>query len=751
MRLVGGVGRVLVRFVHWIFALMVGWSAPIGAEELAWPLVIAPALSSSFGESRSSAFHAGIDLKTWGRTGYVVQAIDDGYIERVRTSPWGYGRAVYQRLSDGRIAVYAHLASFAEPLQGRVAEAQRAAGRYSVNLWFEAGEIPVRRGEELARSGESGAGPPHLHFELRDSDNVPINPLLNGYRVDDATAPIMRRLALVPASANDRINGSSAPVSVALRWDDRAAAFVADDTLQMHGQVGVAVEVWDRAEAATNKLAPHQLRLRVDGLEAFSLSYERIPYANAHQVLIDRIYIDHPNGTARFHALFRPLGSRLSFYQGASDGWLRSAEGPGPGFLSEGIHLLEVVANDVLGNSSHARLRVAVNQVPRLRAAVVERAPDAWVLQAEVEDGDDAQLNAALYQRQKGTWKLREERTLPVGPAVHRWDVGGRSGQWKLRIQDGKGGVDSLVYGVPPVALSQKQIAVERIVHADWLALRLKVDQLVAQQPQVLWGDQVLWARQVGSKTFEVAIPLVGANGLPAEATVVVGGYQQAVRLDQVIASPGAEQRIELADGAVALAFAANSLYRAVVPQVESFLPEPSDGLVAAGMGYALGPDSVPFDARVGVWLRCPDNGCDGAQMGLYSQGRDGQWWLVGSERTEDRMGANLRQFGRFALMRDVEPPSIRALEPAHSANIEKRRPELRALVEDRGSGIGREEDLAIELDGRSLIVEYDPEAQMVRARPDSALSLGMHEWTITVRDMGGNQRQVRGAFRIVK
>ncbi len=114
-------------------------------------------------------------------------------------------------------------------------------------------------------------------------------------------------------------------------------------------------------------------------------------------------------------------------------------------------------------------------------------------------------------------------------------------------------------------------------------------------------------------------------------------------------------------------------------------------------------------------------------------------------------MGANLRQFGRFALMRDVEPPSIRALEPAHSASIEKRRPELRALVEDRGSGIGREEDLAIELDGRSLIVEYDPEAQMVRARPDSALSLGMHEWTITVRDMGGNQRQVRGAFRIVK
>ena len=103
--------------------LLMGWSTAAAlANELPWPMPIAPALSSSFGESRTTAFHAGIDIKTWGRTGYEVQAIDDGHIERVRTSPWGYGRAVYQRLSDGRIAVYAHLEAFVGPALQRFAD-----------------------------------------------------------------------------------------------------------------------------------------------------------------------------------------------------------------------------------------------------------------------------------------------------------------------------------------------------------------------------------------------------------------------------------------------------------------------------------------------------------------------------------------------------------------------------------------------------------------------------------------------------
>ena len=59
-------------------------------------------------------------------------------------------------------------------------------------------------------------------------------------------------------------------------------------------------------------------------------------------------------------------------------------------------------------------------------------------------------------------------------------------------------------------------------------------------------------------------------------------------------------------------------LHEVIFPQAESFVPEPSDGLDAVGKGYDLGPGAVPFDGRVGVWLRCPPDLCEEPQIGLY-------------------------------------------------------------------------------------------------------------------------------------
>ena len=116
----------MINAIKRMLLLAVALCLPANAEEggFTWPLSLAPALTSTFGESRSRAFHAGIDLKTWGETGHPVQALADGYIWRVRTSPWGYGRALYQKLADGRMVVYAHLEDFAAPMAELVQQAQ---------------------------------------------------------------------------------------------------------------------------------------------------------------------------------------------------------------------------------------------------------------------------------------------------------------------------------------------------------------------------------------------------------------------------------------------------------------------------------------------------------------------------------------------------------------------------------------------------------------------------------------------------
>src|SRR5690554_8002956 len=59
------------------------------------PMDIPMVLAGNFGELRSNHFHTGIDIKTNQRTGYNILSVEDGYVSRIKISPWGYGHAVY--------------------------------------------------------------------------------------------------------------------------------------------------------------------------------------------------------------------------------------------------------------------------------------------------------------------------------------------------------------------------------------------------------------------------------------------------------------------------------------------------------------------------------------------------------------------------------------------------------------------------------------------------------------------------------
>ena len=66
-------------------------------------------LSGNFGEIRNNHFHSGLDIKTNGEIGYPIYAIADGYVSRIKISPYGYGKAIYITHPNGFTSVYAHL------------------------------------------------------------------------------------------------------------------------------------------------------------------------------------------------------------------------------------------------------------------------------------------------------------------------------------------------------------------------------------------------------------------------------------------------------------------------------------------------------------------------------------------------------------------------------------------------------------------------------------------------------------------
>ena len=723
--------------------LMVAAWLPASAQEggLVWPLRLAPALSSTFGESRSRAFHAGIDLKTWGETGHPVQALADGYIWRVRTSPWGYGRALYQKLADGRIVVYAHLEGFAAPMAELVQQAQQQRGRYSVDLYFKEGEIPVLGGAVIAWSGESGAGPPHLHLELRDANNVAINPLLHGFAIADTIAPTLQRVAITPHGHSAQVEGGHDPYVLSLRWQPGRGEFTGARPVQVLGPVSISALMYDRADAAPNKLAPYRAALHIDGDLVFAARYERVGYGDMHQMYLDRPLAAFKGGVGRFYNLCRLPGNRLEFYEGPDDGMLN---------LAKGRHEAVVVVADVNGNESRARFGLVVDEPPVIAGArIVEKADGAFI-KARLSDADDPLVEVELASSRDGeTWRRVDRRQSRPGPL--KWQIHRNASYWRIQARDPAGATAFAICRLPDAGAAAPTFFLERRSHADFVEFVMRYAQVPSATPLVRADTVNISPRQTGLREFRVTVPLGPSDS--AAGPVLLRTPKAAVQkvvFDRQFVQPGAAAKLTYAGGAVELGFAAASAYAPFFPQVETFEPQVPTALVVAGSAFALGPD-VSFDRKVELRLRYDHRGTlPPEKLGIYREIAAERWSLVSNEwdAVGRQMVARVRRFGRYALLADLEAPEIDSLHPAEGAVVGSR-PEIRGAVRDQGAGIGREADLEFELDGRPLIAEYDPEAGRVYGHLLEDLSLGAHRLVLRVRDMSGNQAEVHAEFTV--
>ena len=65
------------------------------------PVKIPLVLSGNFGELRNNHFHSGLDIKTQQQSGIPIYAPADGFINRIKVSHFGYGKALYLKHPNG--------------------------------------------------------------------------------------------------------------------------------------------------------------------------------------------------------------------------------------------------------------------------------------------------------------------------------------------------------------------------------------------------------------------------------------------------------------------------------------------------------------------------------------------------------------------------------------------------------------------------------------------------------------------------
>ncbi len=143
-------------------------------------------LTSSFGENRGTRYHLGIDYSTDMQEGWPVFAPEDGKVDEIKVSPYGYGKVMFFKGESGKTWVFAHQSSFGVHLDSLVLKKMISSKKNDVSL---SPNMSVKKGDTLTFAGSTGIGNPHLHLEIRATGNKALSPCNHGVQCADTIAP----------------------------------------------------------------------------------------------------------------------------------------------------------------------------------------------------------------------------------------------------------------------------------------------------------------------------------------------------------------------------------------------------------------------------------------------------------------------------------------------------------------------------------------------------------------------------------
>ena len=268
-------------------------------------------LAGSFGELRSNHFHAGIDIKSSrGDEGDTIRASASGYVSRIKIQRAGYGQVLYLDHPNGFTTVYAHLQKFAPKLQAFISDRQIKNKSYEIDIYPEKEDFQFAQGEAIGLMGNTGMSyGPHLHFEIRKTDNeVPENPYLHNIGPDDTRPPLLYAVEAHGLN-NEHIKIWSKSQPINNKTKNKVVTFEVPAW-----RAGMAIQTFDLMDGASNKNGIYTIEMRVDDTTYYRHVMDRVGFHHSKFINSHIDYTEKKQNNRTLTKCYISPGNELEFY-----------------------------------------------------------------------------------------------------------------------------------------------------------------------------------------------------------------------------------------------------------------------------------------------------------------------------------------------------------------------------------------------------------------------------------------------------
>lgn len=475
------------------------------------PVKIPQLLSANFGELRVDHFHSGLDIKTQGVTGKEVVAAADGFISRIGVSPTGFGNALYVTHPSGYTTVYGHLERFTPAIEKYVKERQYEKKSFVVTLFPGKDDFPVKQGELIAYSGNSGgSGGPHLHFEIRKSDSErPVNPLLFDFGMTDDIKPIIEKLVIYPINRFSKVNNENTAKKINVTGTHGVYSIPQSEGISVSGLTGFGIKAFDLLNESNNKCAVYSIELIIDSLSVFKyvmdgFGFDESRFVNSH---ID--YETYMRENMYIEKAYVLPDDRLSAYKNVTNRGLVN-------FSDNKVHIAEFIVLDAFKNKSVLRFK--------LRSAASNHTP---------AKGVEDYAEVMPYSK---TNKFSSENVLVTIPSGCLYDTL----FFSYKKEHGLNWMYSDIHNIhniytpiqKPYTLSIKPTSVAAGKESKMLIIRLSDDRKIAVNSK--WSDGFLTADVMSFGKYYIGIDTVSPEITPigfSSGSILTGRNEIKVRI----------------------------------------------------------------------------------------------------------------------------------------------------------------------------------------------------------------------------